>query len=112
MLSGGTPMITNPIEIVGTWEQIADQAPHYAQFKMRLTVLPELASFTPVIQDTRTLEDKIAEIVARVLEKEWDNLPAEKLEPLDDWERLLFGIGTDCGVSLPDAALSSEGLYE
>jgi hypothetical protein len=34
------------------------------------------------------------------------------LEPQDDWERLLVGIGRDCGISVPDAALSSEGLYE
>lgn len=33
-------------------------------------------------------------------------------EPLDDWERNLMSIGKDCGVSLPDSAFSSEGLYE
>ena len=32
--------------------------------------------------------------------------------PRDDWERRLLGIATDCGVSLPDSALSSDGLYE
>jgi hypothetical protein len=30
----------------------------------------------------------------------------------DDWERLLFNAALDCGVSVPDWALSSEGLYE
>lgn len=30
----------------------------------------------------------------------------------DDWERVLLTIATDCGVSLPHAALSSEGLYD
>ena len=30
----------------------------------------------------------------------------------DEWERILLGLGTDCGVSLPHSALSSEGLYE
>jgi len=34
------------------------------------------------------------------------------LEPRDDWERRLLAIGTDCGVSLSDSAVSSEGLYE
>jgi hypothetical protein len=32
--------------------------------------------------------------------------------PQDEWERQLFGAAVDCGVSVPDAALSSEGLYE
>lgn len=30
----------------------------------------------------------------------------------DEWERRLFGAAVDCGVSVPDAALSSDGLYE
>jgi hypothetical protein len=32
--------------------------------------------------------------------------------PRDEWERKLRQVATDCGVSLPDAAVSSEGLYE
>jgi hypothetical protein len=32
--------------------------------------------------------------------------------PTDDWERALLGIATDCGVSLPHSALSSEELYD
>ena len=31
---------------------------------------------------------------------------------LDAWEQAVFGIGTDCGVSLPHSALGSEGLHE
>ena len=34
------------------------------------------------------------------------------LEPQDDWERRLFGAAVDCGVSVPDSALGSDGLYE
>jgi len=34
------------------------------------------------------------------------------LEPRDEWERRLFGAAIDCGVSVPDSALSSDGLYE
>jgi hypothetical protein len=33
-------------------------------------------------------------------------------EPRDDWERQLLAIGTDCGVSLPDTAFSSDELYD
>lgn len=32
--------------------------------------------------------------------------------PRDEWERRLFGAAVDCGVSVPDSALSSDGLYE
>ena len=32
--------------------------------------------------------------------------------PADEWERRLFGAAVDCVVSVPDAALSSDGLYE
>ncbi len=32
--------------------------------------------------------------------------------PRDDWELRLLGVGKDCGVSLSDADLSSEGMYE
>jgi hypothetical protein len=38
--------------------------------------------------------------------------PTPADEPRDEWERKLRQVATDCGVSLPDAALSSEGLYE
>ncbi len=34
------------------------------------------------------------------------------LEPQDEWERRLLGLAIDCGVSIPDSALSSDGLYE
>lgn len=34
------------------------------------------------------------------------------VEPRDDWERRLFGAALDCGVSVPDSALSSDRLYE
>lgn len=39
-------------------------------------------------------------------------LPVDPAIPADDWERRLFGAAVDCGVSVPDDALSSEGLYD
>ncbi len=39
-------------------------------------------------------------------------LTADVLQPRDEWERRLFGAAIDCGVSVPDWALSSDGLYE
>ena len=32
--------------------------------------------------------------------------------PHDEWEHNLLNLATDCGVSLPNWAVSSEGLYE
>ena len=34
------------------------------------------------------------------------------LQPRDEWERGLLAAARDCGVSLSDSALSSEGLYD
>ena len=77
-------MISYPIEIEGTWEQIAAQAQQFVKHKMRLTILPEVsAESTP--KDTRTLNEKIAEIVAKVPEQEWDKLPADMGDNLDHY---------------------------
>ena len=38
--------------------------------------------------------------------------PAPSVRPQDEWERHLLGLAKDCGVSLSDAALSREALYE
>lgn len=37
---------------------------------------------------------------------------AALLQPRDEWERGLLEAARDWGVSLPDSALSSEGLYD
>src|SRR5262249_4417011 len=37
---------------------------------------------------------------------------ASRPHPRDEWERGLLEPAKDCGVSLPDSALSSEGLYD
>jgi len=39
-------------------------------------------------------------------------LAAAVLQPRDEWERGLLAAARDCGVSLPNSALSSEGLYD
>ncbi len=58
-------MTTNIIEIEGTWEQIAAQAPRFRQHKMRLTILPE---------ETSEMENALAEREA------WLNLSAQRLQ--------------------------------
>ncbi|HET6878704.1 MAG TPA: hypothetical protein VFI31_00950 [Pirellulales bacterium] len=39
-------------------------------------------------------------------------LAATSLRPRDEWERGLLAAARECGVSLSNAALSSEGLYD
>ena len=37
---------------------------------------------------------------------------APAIEPQDEWERSLLALTRNCGVSLPDSALSREEMYE
>jgi hypothetical protein len=39
-------------------------------------------------------------------------LAAGSIQPRDEWERGLLATARECGVSLSDAVLSSEGLYD
>jgi hypothetical protein len=39
-------------------------------------------------------------------------LPSALPQPRDEWERRLRSAATDCGVSLSNEAVSSEGLYD
>lgn len=39
-------------------------------------------------------------------------MPASPIQPQDEWERELLGIGTDCGVSPSNESLSREQLYD
>jgi len=39
-------------------------------------------------------------------------IPAAPPAPADEWERRLLGAASDCGVSLPNEALSREALYD
>lgn len=36
----------------------------------------------------------------------------KSLHPQDDWERQLFALAKDCGVSLPNSAFQREAIYE
>jgi len=52
-----------------------------------------------------------AEVLARNALRE-RFLATAALQPRDDWERGLLAAARDCGVSLPNADLSGEGLYD
>ena len=38
--------------------------------------------------------------------------PALPIQPRDEWERGLLAAASDCGISLSNEAVGSEGLYE
>jgi hypothetical protein len=50
------------------------------------------------------------ELVHRILSEHLAQRAPFDLTPRDEWERLLMGIGLDCGVSLTD--VSRETIYE
>jgi hypothetical protein len=52
------------------------------------------------------------ETLAQDILRHWLSIATHPIVPRDDWERRLRAIATDCGVSLSDEAVSSEGLYE
>lgn len=75
---------------------------------MVITLEPDLEK--ALVDAARRQGLKPETLVVRALRERFVGSPVD--EPRDDWERRLRGIATDCGVSLPDSALSSEGLYE
>jgi hypothetical protein len=75
---------------------------------MKLTLPPQLQS---ALAEQARRQGVLPEALAvDVLRRHL--LPITPPVPVDDWERHLFGAAVDCGVSVPNAALSSEGLYD
>ena len=75
---------------------------------MVITVPPHLESALAALaqQQGVTPETLALDLLCRHL------LPAARTVPVDEWERRLFAAAIDCGVSVPDSALSSDGLYD
>ena len=75
---------------------------------MVLTLPPTLESALADQARRRGLapEALAVEVLSRQL------LPVTPPVPIDEWERGLLAAAVDCGVSLPDSALSSDGLYD
>jgi len=75
---------------------------------MELTLPPHLVSILDAHARRRGISPEMlaVEVLGRQLS------PVAPLVPSDEWERRLFAAAVDCGVSIPDAALSSDGLYE
>ena len=75
---------------------------------MVITLSPELEA--ALSEQARRLGVGPEELAVRALRERF--LSAAALQPRDEWERGLLGAARDCGVSLPDWAVSSEGLYD
>lgn len=80
-------MVSEPIEIEGTWEQISAQASRYTGHKLRLTILPEESAMP--LKDSRSLDEKLAEIAALASPEELAKLPTDLSEQLDHY---IYGI--------------------
>jgi hypothetical protein len=75
---------------------------------MDITLDAELRAAMDPVASQRGISAE--DLALEALKREF--LPKPQFEPRDDWERLLLTAASDCGVSLSNEALSSEGLYE
>ena len=76
---------------------------------MVITLGPDLES---ALNDLAHKQGVAAEDLALKALRERFLAPAPPIKPRDEWERRLLEAATDCGVSLSNEALSSEGLYD
>jgi hypothetical protein len=76
---------------------------------MVITLGPELDA---ALNDAARRQGVAPEILALNVLRERFLATAAPLDPRDEWERGLLEAARPWGVSLPDAALSSEGLYD
>ncbi len=76
---------------------------------MVITLDPELEA---ALNDLARRQGIAPEVLALNVLREKFFPTAPLLEPRDEWERRLLSLAKDCGVSLPDWAVSSEGLYD
>ena len=76
---------------------------------MVITLTPELEADLNELARRRGVP---AEILALDAVRDWLMAASDVVKPTDEWERLILQAGTNCGISLPHEALSSDGLYE
>jgi hypothetical protein len=76
--------------------------------KMVVTIGPELEA--ALKDQARRKGVGPEELALNILREHF--LVAASLQPRDEWERGLLEAARDWGVSLPNSALSSEGLYD
>ena len=76
---------------------------------MVITLTPDLAA---ALNDVADKQGVAPETLAVNALRERFLAPALKVQPRDEWGRGLLAAASDCGVSLSNDAVSSEGLYE
>jgi len=76
---------------------------------MVITLGPDLEA---VLSDLARKQGVAPEDLALSALRERFLADASRLEPRDEWERGLLDAAKECGVSLRNSALSSEGLYD
>ena len=76
---------------------------------MVITLGPELEA---ALDEQARRRGVAGEVLALDALRERFLAPLPPVWPQDEWERRLIGLAKDCGVSLSDAALSRETLYE
>ena len=76
---------------------------------MVITVGPDLEV---ALIDLARKQGVTPEVLALQALRERFLAPPVGIPPQDDWERRLRSAATDCGVSLSNEAVSSEGLYD
>lgn len=76
---------------------------------MVITLDPELGA---AVSERARRQGVLPEVLALEALRERFLAPVPAAGSRDEWEQRLRGMATDCGVSLPDAALGSDGIYE
>jgi hypothetical protein len=76
---------------------------------MVITVSAELEA---ALNERSRVEKVAPEVLALNALRERFLPPAATSESQEEWERRLRRTATDCGVSLSNSAVSSEGIYE
>jgi len=76
---------------------------------MVITLGPDLEA---ALNDLARKQGVAPEVLALQALRERFLAPAFQMQPRDEWERSLRSAATDCGVSLSDEAVRSEGLYD
>lgn len=72
-------MVTPPLEIEGTWEEIVARAAELKGRRLKVTVLPAEEN------EAGTIEEAIAALAAQVPPEAWENLPEDLLDNLDHY---------------------------
>jgi len=76
---------------------------------MVITLEPDLEA---VLREAARKQGVAPEVLALTALRGRFLVQTQQLQPRDEWERGLLDAARDCGVSLPNSALSGEGLYD